>query len=273
MRRLYECMRERLPHRAQARPDGRRRSPGACRALPSRSAAAGLRAGRLPVPGRRDHARHRFLIFHYTELLRQPLNQITDQMRGLPEGQRRHRARPGAAGRSQRRSPTGRARPSAPARWRSSSTTSRSATTTTTPVLHDLSFRLAPGEVLGLLGRTGSGKTTLTRLLFRLYDPTAGDDPPGRRAICATCRLRRTAAARRHGHAGCAALPRQRARQPDPLRPRPSPTRGSLAVLRRAGAGRLAAARCRRAWTRELARAAAGSRPARRSCWPSRASS
>ena len=41
-------------------------------------------------------------------------------------------------------------------------------------VVHDLSFRVAPGEVLGLLGRTGSGKTTLTRLLLRLYDPTAG---------------------------------------------------------------------------------------------------
>jgi ATP-binding cassette subfamily B protein len=41
-------------------------------------------------------------------------------------------------------------------------------------VLHDLSFRLEPGTVLGLLGRTGSGKTTLTRLLFRLYDPDSG---------------------------------------------------------------------------------------------------
>jgi ABC-type multidrug transport system fused ATPase/permease subunit len=41
-------------------------------------------------------------------------------------------------------------------------------------VLHDISFALAPGRKLGLLGRTGSGKTTLTRLIFRLYDPAAG---------------------------------------------------------------------------------------------------
>ena len=42
-------------------------------------------------------------------------------------------------------------------------------------VLHGVSFRLAPGRVLGLLGRTGSAKTTLTRLLLRLYDPDVGD--------------------------------------------------------------------------------------------------
>lgn len=40
--------------------------------------------------------------------------------------------------------------------------------------LKNVSFEIAPGERLGLLGRTGSGKTTLTRLLFRLYDPTEG---------------------------------------------------------------------------------------------------
>ena len=40
--------------------------------------------------------------------------------------------------------------------------------------LTDVSFDLAPGRVLGVLGRTGSGKTTLTRLLFRLYDVDAG---------------------------------------------------------------------------------------------------
>ena len=42
------------------------------------------------------------------------------------------------------------------------------------PVLRGVSFRVEPGEVLGLLGRTGSGKTTISRLLFRLHDPTEG---------------------------------------------------------------------------------------------------
>ena len=41
-------------------------------------------------------------------------------------------------------------------------------------VLSGLSFQLKPGSVLGLLGRTGSGKTTLARLIFRLYDPKSG---------------------------------------------------------------------------------------------------
>ena len=41
-------------------------------------------------------------------------------------------------------------------------------------VLQDISFQLKPGKILGLLGRTGSGKTTLARLLFRLYDPASG---------------------------------------------------------------------------------------------------
>jgi len=42
------------------------------------------------------------------------------------------------------------------------------------PVLDSVSFRLDPGSVLGLLGRTGSGKTTISRVLFRLHDVTAG---------------------------------------------------------------------------------------------------
>ena len=42
------------------------------------------------------------------------------------------------------------------------------------PTLHDVSFRIEPHQVLGIVGRTGSGKSTLTRLLFRLYDPGQG---------------------------------------------------------------------------------------------------
>ena len=42
------------------------------------------------------------------------------------------------------------------------------------PVLHDLSFSVEPGRVMGVLGRTGSGKTTISRLLFRLYEPSQG---------------------------------------------------------------------------------------------------
>jgi ABC-type multidrug transport system fused ATPase/permease subunit len=42
------------------------------------------------------------------------------------------------------------------------------------PVLSDVNLRLAPGETLGLVGRTGSGKTTIARMVLRLYDPTQG---------------------------------------------------------------------------------------------------
>jgi len=41
-------------------------------------------------------------------------------------------------------------------------------------ILHDITLHLQPGTVLGLLGRTGSGKTTLARLLVRLCDARAG---------------------------------------------------------------------------------------------------
>jgi ABC-type multidrug transport system fused ATPase/permease subunit len=42
------------------------------------------------------------------------------------------------------------------------------------PVLRNINVTLQPGRVLGVVGRTGSGKTTLIRLLLRFYDPLAG---------------------------------------------------------------------------------------------------
>lgn len=42
------------------------------------------------------------------------------------------------------------------------------------PVLRNLTLSLAPGRVLGVVGRTGSGKTSLTRLIPRFHDPQTG---------------------------------------------------------------------------------------------------
>lgn len=42
------------------------------------------------------------------------------------------------------------------------------------PVLHDISFEVAPGETVAIVGPSGAGKSTLFHLLLRYYDPTAG---------------------------------------------------------------------------------------------------
>jgi ABC-type multidrug transport system fused ATPase/permease subunit len=42
------------------------------------------------------------------------------------------------------------------------------------PVLDDISFKVEPGQMIAFVGATGVGKTTLTQLISRFYDPTAG---------------------------------------------------------------------------------------------------
>ncbi|WP_432500942.1 ABC transporter ATP-binding protein [Kineococcus arenarius] len=42
------------------------------------------------------------------------------------------------------------------------------------PVLHDVSFRIEPGQVVALVGSSGAGKSTVAQLLARLYDVSGG---------------------------------------------------------------------------------------------------
>jgi ATP-binding cassette subfamily B protein len=41
-------------------------------------------------------------------------------------------------------------------------------------ILHDIDFTIPPGKTLAVVGETGAGKSTLSRLLFRFYDVTGG---------------------------------------------------------------------------------------------------
>ncbi|MGV2389364.1 MAG UNVERIFIED_CONTAM: ATP-binding cassette domain-containing protein [Microcystis novacekii LVE1205-3] len=43
-------------------------------------------------------------------------------------------------------------------------------------VLENLSFEILPGQTVALVGRSGSGKTTISKLLIGLYPPTDGKD-------------------------------------------------------------------------------------------------
>lgn len=42
------------------------------------------------------------------------------------------------------------------------------------PILKDVSFNIAPGEMVGVVGATGAGKSTLAQLIPRLFDPQQG---------------------------------------------------------------------------------------------------
>jgi ABC-type multidrug transport system fused ATPase/permease subunit len=119
-----------------------------------------------------------YLLFHYTDMLRRPIEQLR---RELEEMQRAVASvgRITELMRTESRLPEGRGEP-IPAGALGveldgvSFAYESSGTERDDLVLRDISLRLAPGEVLGVLGRTGSGKTTLARLLLRFYDPTAG---------------------------------------------------------------------------------------------------
>ena len=114
-----------------------------------------------------------YLIFRYTEVLRQPTEQIRNEVQDLQQAD----ASIGRVETLLRTVPRltdgpGVALPPGPLAVELDGVSFGYATNV--PVLHDISVRMEPGRVLGVVGRTGSGKTTLTRLLSRFYDPLTG---------------------------------------------------------------------------------------------------
>ena len=113
-----------------------------------------------------------YLVFEYMTLLRFPLFMITEQINDLQKATAGLK-RIEELNRVRSRIVDGTAEPAAgaPAVDFDGVTFEYSENS---PVLRDVSFHLEAGRTLGLLGRTGSGKSTLTRLLFRFYDVQQG---------------------------------------------------------------------------------------------------
>ncbi len=113
-----------------------------------------------------------YLFFHYTEMLRRPLEQITRQMQELQRAS-------ASLGRVSDLLAFESATVDGSGRLPGGALSVDVARISfgyveDDLVLKDISFTLGQGRVLGLLGRTGSGKTTIGRLFARFYDPTAG---------------------------------------------------------------------------------------------------
>jgi ATP-binding cassette subfamily B protein/ATP-binding cassette subfamily C protein len=123
-----------------------------------------------------------YLIFYYTELLRRPMVELRNQIEDLQRAEASiGRIRQLLAVESKLVDGIGKTPPSGalPVLFDGVSFSydaiEQENHSDPEMVLQDIHFQLQPGRVLGLLGRTGSGKTTLARLLLRLYDPTQGE--------------------------------------------------------------------------------------------------
>jgi ATP-binding cassette subfamily B protein len=113
-----------------------------------------------------------YLVFRYAGMLRAPLERLSRQMNSVQQATGGIvRVRELLATRARVADGAGAALPGGPL---SVELDGVSFAYGAEPVLRDVSCRVGPGEVLGVLGRTGSGKTTLARLLFRLHDAAAG---------------------------------------------------------------------------------------------------
>lgn len=118
-----------------------------------------------------------YLFFQYTEMLRAPLEQMTRQVQDLQKASAGiNRVQELYFTQPQIKDGPGQPLPAGPLSVEFDRVSFGYGETEAAAelVLKELDFRLEPGKVLGLLGRTGSGKTTTTRLLFRLYETGQG---------------------------------------------------------------------------------------------------
>lgn len=119
-----------------------------------------------------------YLVFHYTEMIRRPIEQIRTQLEDLQKaGAAISRIEELFATENRLRPPGDRSIPTGPLAVEFDGVTFSydDDDVPGEPVLRDVSLSIAPGRVVGLLGRTGSGKTTIARLLTRLYEPQQGE--------------------------------------------------------------------------------------------------
>jgi len=114
-----------------------------------------------------------YLIFSYTDILSTPIGEIQTQLQDLQEAEASMQ-RIEELFHMQSALPNSGTTPlpmgAVPIEFRNVSFGYNSDDT----ILQSVSFHLPAGNLLGIVGRTGSGKTTLARLLFRLYDPQEG---------------------------------------------------------------------------------------------------
>ena len=118
-----------------------------------------------------------YLVFHYTEMIRHPIDQIRTQMEDLQKaGAGITRVEELFAARTHLPETGTRHLPAGPlaVEFDDVSFAYRDEASDGEAVLEHVELDLARGRVLGLLGRTGSGKSTMARLITRLYDPSRG---------------------------------------------------------------------------------------------------